>query len=574
MTGMEGPSPMNDARPDSVAPEPDGDLPVILLVDDDDATRAVLLQTVDHRYGHDYDAVAEGSAADAIDRLQELHDAGRPVALIIADHWMPAETGADFLVRSRRLHPTAQRMLMTDWGDFTALEATVHSMVLGEIETWIARPFSHSDEEFHGVVTTALARWAREHERGAAALTIVGNPYDAATIELRHVLARIMYPFRFIDAATVEGQARLDSAGIEGPLPVAIMADGRALPSAGSFEVAGALGLQASVGDERVDVAVIGGGPAGLAAAVYGATEGLSVTLVEPSDLGGQASSSPMLRNYLGFPAGVTGAELTSRAFQQAVTFGARFVIGRSATDIRSDGEDRVVTLNDGSELRAGAVVVATGVSYRRMGIERLEALVGRGVFYGSGTTEAPGLAGEPVYVVGGANSAGSAAVHLARHAGHVTLLVRGASIVDTMSDYLIQEMGAAQNIDVRLNTEIVDAGGGFRLRTLTLRDRVNNTTADVAAAAVFLLLGAAPRTGWLPPEIARDDHGFILTGEHRAEASDAFGLATTMPGVFAAGDVRLNPVKRVAAAVGDGSTAIREIHEYRLRSRGPAPVA
>ena len=552
----------------------DEQLPVILLVDDDDATRAVLLQAVDHRYGHDYDAIAEASAADAVDRLQELRDAGRLVALIIADHWMPAETGADFLARSRLLHPTAQRMLLTDWGDFTAIGATVHSMVLGEIETWIARPFGHADEEFHVVVTTALARWTREHERGAVAITVVGNPYDPSTVELRHALARIMVPFRFIDAATVDGLAALDSAGIEGPLPVVIMADGRAFPSAGSFEVAGALGMQATVGDERVDVAVIGGGPAGLAAAVYGATEGLSVTLVEPSDLGGQASSSPMLRNYLGFPAGVTGAELTARAFQQAITFGARFVIGRSATDLRSDGDDRIVTLNDGSELRAGAVVVATGVSYRRMGIERLEALVGRGVFYGSGTSEAPGLAGEPVYVVGGANSAGSAAVHLARHAGHVTLLVRGASIVDTMSDYLIKEMDAAPNIDVRLNTEIVDAGGGFRLRTLTLRDRVNDTTEEVPAAAVFLLLGAAPRTGWLPSGIARDEHGFILTGEHRPDASDPFGLATTMPGVFAAGDVRLNPVKRVAAAVGDGSTAIREIHEYRLRSRGPASVA
>ena len=381
-----------------------------------------------------------------------------------------------------------------------------------------------------------------------------------------------MVPFRFIDAATVDGLAALDSAGIEGPLPVVVMADGRAFPSAGSFEVAGALGMQATVGDERVDVAVIGGGPAGLAAAVYGATEGLSVTLVEPSDLGGQASSSPMLRNYLGFPAGVTGAELTSRAFQQAITFGARFVIGRSATDLRADGDDRIVTLNDGSELRAGAVVVATGVSYRRMGIERLEALVGRGVFYGSGTSEAPGLAGEPVYVVGGANSAGSAAVHLARHAGHVTLLVRGDRS-STRCRTTSSRRWPPRTSTCDSNTEIVDAGGGFRLRTLTVRDRVNDTTEEVAAAAVFLLLGAAPRTGWLPPEIARDDHGFILTGEHRPDASDPFGLATTMPGVFAAGDVRLNPVKRVAAAVGDGSTAIREIHEYRLRSRGQAPV-
>lgn len=565
---------MHEPRIDSAAPGPGEEPPVILVVDDDGNTRGLILRALDRRYGHDYGVTAEPSAADAMARLQELRDTGRPVALIIADQWMPGETGAEFLARSRRLQPTAQRMLLSDWGDFSVLSATVHSMVLGEIETWIARPFGHADEEFHGVVTTALARWSREHERGAVALTIVGNPYDPATVELRHALARILVPFRFLDGASLEGQARLDSAGIDGPLPVVILADGRALTSAGPFEVARALGVQATVDEGRVDVAVIGGGPAGLAAAVYGATEGLSVTLVEPSEMGGQASSSPMLRNYLGFPAGVTGGELTARAFQQAISFGARFLIGRSATELRADGEDRVVTLNDGTELRAGTVVIATGVSYRRMGIDRLEALVGRGVFYGSGTTEAPGLAGERVYVVGGANSAGSAAVHLARHAGHVTLLVRGPSIVDTMSDYLIKEMVGADNIDVRVGTEIVDARGDLRLSGLVLRDRESGATEEVPAAAVFILIGAAPRTGWLPRDIARDERGFILTGGQRTAALDEFGLATTMDGVFAAGDVRLNPVKRVAAAVGDGSTAIREIHEFRLRSREKAPVA
>jgi thioredoxin reductase (NADPH) len=562
MTGMADPS---RAASD--------DLPVILLVDDDDETRGLLLDAVDRRYGHDYDVAAEPSAAEAMARLQELRDAGRPVALLIADHWMPGETGAELLARSRRLHPTAQRMLLTDWGDFTSTEATVQAMVLGEIDTWIARPFGHADEEFHGVLTTALARWTREQGRGAVVLTIVGNPYDPTTAEIRHGLARLLVPLRFIDAASLDGQAHLDSAGIDGPLPVVILADGRAFPVAGTSEIAAALGVQATVGEQRVDVAVIGGGPAGLAAAVYGATEGLSVTVVEPSNMGGQASSSPMLRNYLGFPAGVTGAELTARAFQQALTFGARFVFGRAATDLRADGDDRIVVLDDGNELRAGTVVIATGVSYRRVGIERLEALVGRGVFYGSGTTEAAALASERVCVVGGANSAGSAAVHLARHAGHVTLLVRGGSIVDTMSDYLIRELDAADNIDVRLNTEIIDGHGEFRLTGLTLRDRTSGETEDVRAAAVFILIGAEPRTTWLPASIARDEHGFVLTGDQRADPSDGLGLQTTMPGVFAAGDVRLNPVKRVAAAVGDGSSAIREIHEYRLRSRRGATV-
>jgi thioredoxin reductase (NADPH) len=549
-------------------------LPVILLVDDADESRAILLDAVDHRYGHDYDVTAEPSAADAMRRLEDLRGDGRPVAMIVADHWMPGETGASLLARSRRLHPTAQRLLLTDWGDFTAVDATVQSIILGEIETWVARPFGHADEEFHTVITTALARWTHESDRAGVALTIVGDPWDSAAGVLRDAFARLLLPFAFRDAATPEGRALLQEAGIDGPLPVVILADGRVLVQPGQSDVAAALGMQEKVGEGRVDVAVIGGGPAGLAAAVYGASEGLTVTVIESTAIGGQASSSPMMRNYLGFPAGVTGGELTARALQQAITFGAKFVFGRTATALRADGEDLLVTIDDGSELRAGAIVVATGVSYRRMGIERLEALVGRGIFYGSGTSEARGVEGERVYVVGGANSAGSAAMHLARHAAHVTVLVRGGSLVDTMSDYLVRELDNADNVDVRLNTEIVDVVGDFRLEGLVLRDRTTGAIEEVPAAAAFILIGAAPHTAWLPAEVARDDHGFILTGEQRPDSSDGLSLATTMPGVFAAGDARLNPVKRVAAAVGDGSTAIRQVHEYRSqRQRAATPA-
>ena len=546
-------------------------LPVILVVDDTAETRALLLEAVDRRYGHDYDVTAEASAAEAMHRLEELHEDGRPVAMIVADHRMPGETGASLLARSRRLHPLSQRLLLTDWADFGTVDATVQAIILDEIDTWIARPFSSGDEEFHTVVTAGLARWTHEADRAGVALTIVGEPFDAAAGALRDAFARLLMPFAFRPASSPEGRALLRAAGTEGPLPVVILADGRALIRPGQAEVAAALGMQTSVGDETVDVAVIGCGPAGLAAALYGASEGLSVTVIEVTAIGGQASSSPMMRNYLGFPAGVTGAELTARGFQQALTFGAKFVYGRSATELRSNGDDLLVSIDDGSELRARAVIVATGVSYRRMGIDRLEALVGRGVFYGSGTSEARAVEGERVYVVGGANSAGSAAMHLARHAAHVTVLVRGGSIVDTMSDYLIRELDNADNIDVRLNTEIVDVRGDLRLEGLVLRDRISGESEEVPAGAAFILIGAAPYTSWLPAEVARDDHGFILTGEQRPGASDGLGLATTMPGVFAAGDVRLNPVKRVAAAVGDGSTAIRQIHEYRTQRRREA---
>ena len=551
----------------------DDPLPVILVVDDDTAARAALLEAVDRRYGHDYDVTAEGSGAEALDRLQDLHEERRPVAMIVADHHMPGQTGAQLLAASRRLHPTSQRLLLTDWADFSTIDATVQALTVGEIDTWVARPFGPADEEFHTVITSALARWTHEHDRAGVALTIVGEPWEAAAGAMRDSFARLLLPFAFRDAASAEGRALLEAAGIEGPLPVVILADGRALARPGQAEVAAALGVQASIGPERVDVAVIGAGPAGLAAAVYGASEGLSVTVIESTAIGGQASSSPMMRNYLGFPAGVTGGELTARAYQQAVTFGVKVVFGRTATALRTEGDDRIVILDDGAELRAADVVVATGVSYRRMGIARLELLVGRGVFYGSGTSEARAVEGEHVYVVGGANSAGSAAIHLARHAARVTVLVRGGTLVDTMSDYLIREIDNADNVDVRLNTEIEDVRGDLRLEGLVLRDRSAGTSEEVPAAAVFILIGAAPRTSWLPPEIARDDHGFILTGVQRPDSSDGLGLATTLPGVFAAGDVRSNPVKRVAAAVGDGSTAIRQVHEARLQRRRAAAL-
>ncbi len=539
--------------------------PAIVVVDDMDATRALLHQAVDRRYGHDYDVIAESSAADAMRRLEELQGANRPVAMIVADQWLPGgETGASLLARSRRLHPTASRLLLTDWGDFSAIDATVNAIILDEIDTWVARPFGLADEEFHTVLTAALARWTHESNRAGVAMTLVGEPYDTAAGALRDTFTRLLLPFAFRDAGSPEGQAILRDVGVSGPLPLLVLADGRVLTQPAPSDVAAAIGFQASAGDGRVDVAVIGAGPAGLAAAVYAASEGMSVTVIESTSVGGQASSSPMMRNYLGFPAGVTGAELTARGFQQAITFGARFILGRTVTALRSDGEELLLALDDGSELHAGSVVIATGVSYRRVGIDRVEALLGRGVFYGSGTSEERLVEGQPVFVVGGANSAGSAAMHLARHASHVTILVRGGSIEETMSDYLIRELGNADNVDIRLNTEIADATGEFRLETLVLRDRTTGTTEEVPAAAAFILIGAAPRTAWLPPEIARDDHGYIFTGEQRPDPSDGLGLATSMPGVFAAGDVRLNPVKRVAAAVGDGSTAIRQIHEQR----------
>ena len=538
--------------------------PVIIATDDAPERLDLMSRTLSSRYGPHYQVVAEPSPAAALDRLREWQAAGSAVALIIADLQLGDSNGAEFLAQAHELAPTAQRLLVDEWADFAANEQVVRSSVLGEFDAFSIRPFFEADEVFHAAITECLARWAREQGRWGSGLSLIGDTWDAATVRLRDAFARLGLPFEFLDSASPEGRERLAGAPDGGSLPVVVLPDGRILSRPGPADIAEALGAPRTPVGERVDVAILGSGPAGLAAAVYAASEGLRAVVVEPISVGGQASSSPMVRNYLGFPAGVTGTELAARAFQQSWTFGAQFLLGRTAVGLRAVGDDRVVTLEDGSEIRAGAVIIGTGVAYRRMTIDRLEDLVGRGVFYGSGTSEALAVAGGSVFVVGGANSAGSAALHLARRAAHVTLLVRGNSLADTMSDYLIRAIATAPNVEVRLGTEIVDVEGGHRLTGLVLRDRATGATEPVPATAAFILIGAEPRTAWLPEEIARDEHGFILTGDDRPTASDPWSLATTMPGVFAVGDVRQSPVKRVAAAVGDGSTAIRQVHEYR----------
>ena len=348
---------------------------------------------------------------------------------------------------------------------------------------------------------------------------------------------------------------------------------GQVLANPSNTELAAALGVKTRPGAAQYDVAVIGAGPAGLAATVYGASEGLSTVLLEPEAIGGQAGTSSRIRNYLGFPTGVSGGELALRAFSQAWNFGAEYVYGNAATGLRTDGPERVITLADGTEVRSRAVIIATGVSYRRLGIPALDALIGAGVFYGAATTEAPAMKGEDVFVVGGANSAGQAAVHLARYAARVTLLVRGPSLTESMSEYLIKEIAGTPNIAVRHNTVVTGGGGTGRLDNLILQDRLSGTTETVPAAAVFVLIGAEPRTQWLPDAVVRDRWGFLVTGtDLMADGHPPAGwplprppmyLESSLPGVFAVGDVRRGSVKRVASAVGEGSIAIRLVHDY-----------
>ena len=400
-------------------------------------------------------------------------------------------------------------------------------------------------------------------------VTIVDHQWAPRSHHIRDLLQRGGLPFTFHTADSEEGRALLHQVQRPaGPFPVLIRFDGQVLTDPTNEQMAFALGVRHSSTEGIFDVVVIGAGPAGLSAAVYAASEGLRTIVVDRESIGGQAGTSSLIRNYLGFPLGIGGAELCNRALDQAWSFGAETSVMREVTDLRTGGDHHVVALADGAEITARTVVLATGASYQRLGIPRVEALVGAGVFYGGGITEAPALAGQQVYVVGAGNSAGQAAVNLAKYAHRVTMIVRGDGLGATMSDYLIRTITATDNIDVLPHTTVVDGHGTDRLHDLVLRDATTGQTRTVPAAALFVLIGAHPHTDWLPPSIHRDQHGFVLTGQDLPATHAALPLETSRPGVFAAGDVRHGSVKRVASAVGDGAISIRSVHQRLARLR------
>jgi thioredoxin reductase (NADPH) len=548
--------------------------PVVMAVDDDPVALGVLRQELDKRYGADYRLLCDGDTEAGLRALERLQADGGQVALVLADQWMPTMTGLQFLTRAHRLHPTAKRGLLIDWGDSTTAEPILQAATFDQVDYWINKPTQPGDELFHQAVSGFLYEWARLHRPQFQAVRVVGDQWSARSHELRDLLSRNGIPFGFYPVDGEEGRRLLASVGATGErLPVVVLFDGRVMADPSNAELAEALAVRTHPEPVTYDLAVVGAGPAGLAAAVSGASEGLRTTVLEPEAIGGQAGSSSMIRNYLGFPRGVSGAELAQRAYEQAWIFRADFVYGQRAVGLRAAGPERVVGLSDGDQVASRAVVLATGVSYRRLGVPSLEALTGAGVFYGAAASEAPAMRGQQVYVVGGANSAGQAAVHLARYAERVTMLVRGSSLAATMSDYLVQEIHAALNITVRLGVEVVDGHGDGRLASLTLRDRQSGATETVPAAALFVLIGAEPHTGWLPQAIRRDRWGFVVTGADLLQDGTPppgwpldrppMPFESSMPGVFAVGDVRHGSVKRVASAVGEGSVAIQLVHQY-----------
>jgi thioredoxin reductase (NADPH) len=553
-----------DVPASTFATKPTQNRPAILVVEDDRSARDLLVDCLNRRYGTDYDVRSLPGPVAAFGELLRLRDKAADVALVVAGQWMTPETGTAFLARTRDVYPTARRLLVTAWSDLSAMEPVARASTLGEIDHFATMPWNDADEQFLALTGEILAEWAREHGRYASGITIVAERWDAEAQSLADVLERWGgAPVGFLEAETPEALRLVTAHGMDGQLPVTILPDGRALAHPSVAEVAEAFGANAEPLSTPVDVAIVGSGPAGLSAALNAASEGLRVLLVEPSI--GQASSSPMIRNYLGFPEGVSGAELVRRAWRQAWMFGVQARMGRGARGIRADGDERIVVLDDGSEARARAVVLATGASYRRIGIPSVEGLVGRGVFYGSGATEARAMAGDPVALVGGGNSAAQSAIHLARYARKVTVLVRGASLAGSVSEYLLEQLNDLPNVEVRLSSEIVEARDQQRLRSLVIRDNAAGTIDEREATGLFLLIGAEPRTEWLPAEIARDERGFVLTGEDvpSADGHTRLPLETTMPGVFAAGDVRHGSIKRVAAAVGEGAAASQQVQRY-----------
>ncbi len=547
--------------------------PVVLLADGS-RMRGRVEAELRKRYGADYQVIVAGSTEEAVDVLGRLRDDGSQVALVLADRQLPGMTGTELLARVRQLHPAARRALLISWGDRSSMEAVAEATVLGDLDAYAVTPGTPPDERFHQVITEQLGEWGRSNLPGQEVVRVVGEPWAARSHELRELLGRNGVPFGFYPAGGPEAQRLLEEAGAAGTaLPAVVMFDGRVLANPANAEVAEALGVSTRPGGSRYDVTVIGAGPAGLAAAVYGASEGLSTVVLEPEAIGGQAGTSSLIRNYLGFPSGVSGGDLAVRAYTQALSFGAEYVYGNPASALRPDGAELVVTLADGSEVRSRAVIVATGVAYRRLGIPALDALTGAGVFYGAASSEAKAMKDREVFVAGGANSAGQAAVHLARYAAQVTVLVRGHSLADSMSEYLIREIESAPNIAVRPRVAVTGGAGPGRLERLTVTDLESGAAETVPAAALFVLIGAEPRTQWLPDTVRRDQSGFVLTGSDLLQDGQPdeqwplrrppMLLESSLPGLFAAGDVRHGSVKRVASAVGEGSIAIRLVHDH-----------
>jgi thioredoxin reductase (NADPH) len=545
--------------------------PTILTVDDDPQVSAAIARDLAGRYGAGYRVVQATSGAEALVVLTRLALRDEPVAVIAADQRMPQMTGIELLEQARAHAPGAKLLLLTAYADTDVAIKAINDIGL---DHYLLKPWDPPEERLFPVIDDLLGDWRQANPDHSSAVRVVGHRWSERSHDIKMFLARNHVPYRWYDIERdAEAQRLLGLAqATPADLPLVLVPDGDALRAPSTLDLAGALGLRTSAQQPLYDVCIVGGGPAGLAAAVYAASEGLSTVIVEREAPGGQAGQSAAIENYLGFPKGLSGSDLTYRAIAQASRFGAEMVIARDVVGFEVRGPVRAVLLDGSGEIEARAIVVATGVSYRRLTAAGLDELTGRGIYYGVNASDASQCQDDEVYVVGAANSAGQAALNLSRFAKRVVLVVRSATLADTMSRYLVERITAAANIVVRYRSEVVSGRGDGHLEALTLADRDSGLTEEVPTSWLFVFIGASPRTEWLGPDVVRDDKGFVVTGQDLGAPAFAqrwplarapLALETSVPGVFAAGDVRLDSMKRVASAVGEGAMSIYLVHRY-----------
>ncbi len=543
--------------------------PAILTVDDDPEVLASVERDLRRHYAAEYRIVRAASGAEALEALTALKGRGDPVALIMADQRMPAMTGTEFLVEAHPLHPDARTVLLTAYADTDAAIQAINDVGL---DHYLMKPWDPPEDRLYPVLDELLDEWRRTVAAPYDGIRVHGATWSPSTHEAKDFLARNQIPYRFYDIERdPEAAAVVAAAGAETRLPYVTFPDGTALTEPDRRTLADKVGLQTEAKEPFYDVVVIGAGPAGLAAAVYGASEGLRVAVIEREATGGQAGTSSRIENYLGFPKGIAGAELAHRATTQAQRFGAEIVTAGEVTAVSVEDQVKFVTLGDGSRLGAKAVVVATGMTTRTLEVPGYERFTGAGVYYGAAITEAATYKDEPVFVIGGANSAGQGAMMFSRFASHVTMVVRAPSLEEKMSQYLVDQIRATPNIEVLTGTEVASVEGDKRIERIVLRS--GDETTDRPAAAVFIFVGAVPHTDFLQGVVALNPQGFVLTGPDLGDLGtkaggwplerDPFLMETSVPGIFAAGDVRHGAVRRVASAVGQGSICISFVHQY-----------
>jgi thioredoxin reductase (NADPH) len=545
--------------------------PTILTVDDDPLVSAAIARDLTSRYGTGYRVVRASSGPEALAVLTRLALRDEPVALIATDQRMPRMTGIELLEQARPHAPGAKFLLLTAYADTDVAIKAINDIGL---DYYLLKPWDPPEDRLYPVVDDLLGDWQRAHPDHTADVRVVGHRWSDRSHDVKMFLTRNHVPYRWYDVERDAEAQRLRDLAQAGPadLPLVLVPDGDTLRSPSTLDLAGALGLRTTARQPLYDVCIVGAGPAGLAAAVYAASEGLSTVVVEREAPGGQAGQSAAIENYLGFPKGLSGSDLAQRAIAQVYRFGAEMVLARDVVGFETRGPVRAVRFDGSGEVEARALIVATGVAYRRLEAAGLDALTGRGVYYGVNAGEASQCQDDEVYVVGAANSAGQAALNLARFAKRVVLVVRAATLMDTMSSYLVERIAAAPNVAVRYRCEVVAGRGDGHLEALTLADRDTGDTEEVASSWLFAFIGASPRTDWLGPDVARDANGFVVTGQDLLASGAArrwplarapFVLETSVPGVFAAGDVRLDSMKRVASAVGEGAMSIYLVHRY-----------